>query len=146
MTQPENPDYVVIRGAEMAFYNDVNPDIAASRLAVAAPHSYATFNSKIQDPCWSDPADRSEDHEDVPLTYLICANDQGIPKDLQQRMIAKTTNVGGAKWRVWECSAGHNPAMSQPETVSVAVRKVAGEKVGPVPDVEIFEAPLGKET
>lgn len=60
-------------------------------------------------------------------------------------MIAKTTDIGGAKWRVWECSAGHNPAMSQPETVSVAVRKVAGEDVGSVPDVEILEGPLGKE-
>lgn len=130
----------------MAFYNDVNPDVAAFRLADAAPHSYATFTSTIQDPCWSDPADRSEDHEDIPLTYLICANDQGIPKDLQHRMIAKTTNVGGAKWRVWECSAGHNPAMSQAETVSVAVREVAGENVGSVPDVEILERPLGKQT
>ena len=54
----------------MAFYNDVNPDVAAFRLADAAPPSYATFTSTIQDPCWSDPADRSEDHEDSPLTYL----------------------------------------------------------------------------
>lgn len=46
---------------------------------------------------------------------------------------------------MWECSAGHNPAMSQAETVSAAVRKVAGEDVGSVPDVEILERPLGKQ-
>ena len=78
-------------------------------------------------------------HEDVPLTYLICANDQGIPEGLQRRMIAKTAEVGGAKWTVWKCSAGHNPATSQAETVSVAVRKAAGEDVGAVPGVDILE-------
>ena len=139
MTQPQNPDYVVIRGAEMAFFSDVDPDVAASRLADAAPHSYATFNSAVQDPCWSDPSDRHGHHGDVPLTYLICANDQGIPETLQRRMIAKTTDIGGARWRVWKCSAGHNPATSQAETVSVAVRKIAGEYVGSVPGVEISE-------
>lgn len=123
----------------MAFFSDVDPDVAASRLAVAAPHSYATFNSGMQDPCWSVPSDRHGRHGDVPLTYLICGNDQGIPETLQRRMIAKTTEIGGARWRVWKCSAGHNPATSQAETVSVAVRKVAGEDVGSVPGVEISE-------
>ena len=54
-------------------------------------------------------------------------------------MIAKTTEVGGAKWKVSKCSAGHNPATSQAETVSVAIRKIAGESVGSVPGVEILE-------
>ena len=126
----------------MAFFNDVDPEVAASRLAVAAPHSCATFNSAIQDPCWSDWSEPSDDHSrhgDVPLTYLICANDQDIPETLQRQMIAKTTEIGGARWRVWKCSAGHNPATSKAETVSVAVRKIAGENVGSVPGVEILE-------
>lgn len=123
----------------MAFFNDVDPSVAASRLAVAAPHSYATFQSRVEDPCWRTQSGREGNHGDVPLTYLICANDQGIPEHLQRHMITKTTEIGGAKWRVWKCSAGHNPATSQPETVSVAVRKVAGENVGSVPGVEILE-------
>ena len=40
---------------------------------------------------------------------------------------------------MWRCSAWHNPATSQAETVSVAVRKIAGEDVGSAPDVEILE-------
>ena len=54
-------------------------------------------------------------------------------------MIAKTTDIGGAQWRVLKCSAGHNPATSQAETVSVAMRKIAGGNVGSVPGVEISE-------
>ena len=124
VVQPENPDYVIVRGAEMAFFNDVDPSVAASRLGTAAPHPYATFLSKIQNPCRSPPSERNDDRKVVSLTYLICTNDQGIPEGLQPRMITTTADVEGAKWRVWKRNAGYNPATSQADTVSVAVRKV----------------------
>ena len=91
-----------MRGAEMAFLHDVDSSLAAYRLAAAAPHSYATFNSKIQNPCWITPSDCAAEDGEVLFTYLICGNNQGIPEDLQRHMINKTTEVGGAKWKVWE--------------------------------------------
>ena len=113
----------------MAFFNNVDPSVAASHLAVAAPHSYATFNSTIVEPCYGHLSDGEGRQAKVPLTYLICANDQGIPESLQRHMIRKTTEHGGANWRVWRCNAGHNPAISQVETVNLTVRKVAREDV-----------------
>ncbi|KAL8941348.1 MAG: hypothetical protein Q9216_002287 [Gyalolechia sp. 2 TL-2023] len=139
---PTDPAYVLIKGVETAFFNDVDPELASSRIAVAQPHSYATFCSTVQNPCWGGiPGDQS--HQSPRLTYLICTNDQGIPEQLQRRMIAKTTDVGGAKWDVWRCDAGHNPAMSQPATISHALRKVAGEDIAPEPGVEIVEEAEG---
>lgn len=105
---------------------------------MAQPHSYATFCSAAQNPCWGS-VPGGQGQQCPHLTYLICTNDQGIPEQLQRRMIAKTTDVGGAKWAVWRCDAGHNPAMSQPATVAHAVRKVAGEEIAPEPGVEIVE-------
>lgn len=133
---PENPAYILVKGVKTAFFNDVDPDVASSRIAVAQPHSYATFNSAAEDPCWTPvPDDNGKEHR-LPLTYLIFSNDQGTPRVLQRSMITKTTKKGGAKWRVWRCNAGHNPAMSQPETASYALRKVAGEALGSEPGVE----------
>ena len=122
----------------MAFFNDVEPDVASSRIAVTQPHSYATFNSAAEDPCWTPVRDDNGKEHRLPLTYLICSNDQGIPEVLQRSMITKTTEEGGAKWRVWRCNAGHNPAMSQPETVSYALRKVAGEALSSNPSIEFI--------
>ncbi|KAL8999188.1 MAG: hypothetical protein Q9188_005943 [Gyalolechia gomerana] len=135
--QPKDPAYVIIKGVETAFFNDVDPELASSRIAVAQPHSYATFCSTAQNPCWGGPSGDGGQSPD--LTYLICTNDQGIPEQLQRRMIAKTADIGGAKWKVWKCDAGHNPAMSQPATVSHAVRKVAGEDITAEPGVEVVE-------
>ena len=72
-------------------------------------------------------------------TYLICYNDQGIPDQLQRRMITKIAKVGSRERLVWRCDAEHNPATSQPETVCQALRKFAGEDVGSKPDVEVVE-------
>ncbi|KAI4106269.1 MAG: hypothetical protein L6R37_002251 [Teloschistes peruensis] len=136
---PKDPAYVIVKGIETAFFNDVDPSIASERRAVAKPHSYATFNSAAEDPCWTCGSEVAGNEPGLPLTYLICSNDQGIPEHLQKRMIAKTTDAGGAKWRVWKCDAGHNPVASQPGTLCHVLRRIAGEQPNPEAGVEITE-------
>jgi pimeloyl-ACP methyl ester carboxylesterase len=48
--------------------------------------------------------------QQVPSTYLVCAEDRGTPADLQRNFAARAGNVV-------ELDSGHHPFLSQPAAV-----------------------------
>jgi pimeloyl-ACP methyl ester carboxylesterase len=48
--------------------------------------------------------------QQVPSTYLVCADDRGTPADLQREFAARAGNVV-------EFDSGHHPFLSQPAAV-----------------------------
>lgn len=57
----------------------------------------------------------------VPVTYLICENDQAVPVQLQEGFAQR------ANAKVERCSAGHSPMLSQTEMLAGNIVNAAEE-------------------
>lgn len=106
---PATPDEV--------FYNDC--DDAQIKCAVAAlrPHSYQTFHSPCTYAAW----------KDIPSTYLYCLRDAAIPLTVQKMMVEETAKGYGMGTEMVDAS--HSPFYSQPDQLTAAIRRAAGENV-----------------
>jgi pimeloyl-ACP methyl ester carboxylesterase len=82
------------------FLQDCDPEIQRQAMDKTAWQSLAVLEQPVKSAAW----------QRVPSTYLVCAQDQGTPADLQREFAARAASVV-------ELDAGHHPFLSQPAEV-----------------------------
>jgi pimeloyl-ACP methyl ester carboxylesterase len=82
------------------FLHDCDPEIQRQAVDKTARQSLAVLEQPVRSAAW----------QDVPSTYLVCAQDRGTPADLQRRVAGRAANVV-------ELDAGHHPFLCQPTEV-----------------------------
>ena len=82
------------------FLQDCDPEIQQQAMDKTARQSRAVLEQPVRSAAW----------QHVPSTYLVCAQDQGTPADLQREFAGRAA-------RVVELDAGHHPFLSQPAAV-----------------------------
>ncbi|KAJ5766319.1 uncharacterized protein N7511_003935 [Penicillium nucicola] len=106
---PANPDEV--------FYNDCSPAQIETAVAALRPHSYKCFHSPCTYAAW----------KEVPSTYLYCLQDAAIPLAVQKMMVEVTAKGYGMNTETVDAS--HSPFISQPDGLTAAIRRAAGETI-----------------
>lgn len=106
---PATPDKV--------FYNDCDDAQIKDAVAALGPHSYQTFHSPCTYAAW----------KDIPSTYLYCLRDAAIPLAVQKMMVEETAKGYGMRTEMVDAS--HSPFYSQPDQLTAAIRRAAGENV-----------------
>jgi pimeloyl-ACP methyl ester carboxylesterase len=82
------------------FLQDCDPEIQREALDKTARQSLAVLAAPVAAAAW----------QQVPSTYLVCADDRGTPADLQREFAARAGNVV-------ELDSGHHPFLSQAAAV-----------------------------
>jgi pimeloyl-ACP methyl ester carboxylesterase len=82
------------------FLQDCDPEIQQGALDKTARQSLAVLGAPVAAAAW----------QQVPSTYLVCADDRGTPAELQREFAARAGNVV-------ELDSGHHPFLSQPAAV-----------------------------
>ena len=82
------------------FLQDCDPEIQRQAMDRTARQSLAVLEQPVQSAAW----------QDVPSTYLVCAEDRGTPAERQREF-------AGRAGTVVELAAGHHPFLSQPAAV-----------------------------
>jgi pimeloyl-ACP methyl ester carboxylesterase len=82
------------------FLQDCDEEIQHGALDKTARQSLAVLGAPVGAAAW----------QQVPSTYLVCAEDRGTPADLQRNFAARAGNVV-------ELDSGHHPFLSQPAAV-----------------------------
>ena len=82
------------------FLQDCDAEIQQQAEARTALQSLAVIGAPVQAAAW----------QQVPSTYLVCAQDQGTPAERQREFAKRATNVV-------ELETGHHPFLSQPAAV-----------------------------
>ena len=91
---------------------DVGPDLAQANAASLVPHATLAFKSPSPAPAWADSALHGG------LAYLMCTEDQAIPRSGQEAMMEAT----GQEWIVKELRGSHNaPFLTKPQEAVEAV-------------------------
>ncbi|PQE18183.1 FAD binding domain-containing protein [Rutstroemia sp. NJR-2017a BBW] len=91
------------------FYNDLSPVEQDRWLAELRPTSVLTQSAPLTHAAYQ--------HYDS--AYLFCKADEAIPLEFQKIMVEMT----GVNFYTEECTAGHSPFLSQPQTVLDFVKK-----------------------
>jgi pimeloyl-ACP methyl ester carboxylesterase len=86
--------------AEQTFLQDADPDTVAAAIARLAPQSVHVTGQPVHAAAW----------QQVPSTYLVCAQDRGTPPE-RQREFARRAGT------VVELDTGHHPFLTQPAAV-----------------------------
>ena len=98
---PESGTFTVRQEAlAETFLQDCDPEIQRQAGDKTARQSLAVLEQPAQSAAW----------QHVPSTYLVCAQDQGTPADLQREFAGRAASVV-------ELDAGHHPFLSQPAEV-----------------------------
>jgi pimeloyl-ACP methyl ester carboxylesterase len=82
------------------FLQDCAPEIQRAATEKTAHQSLAVLEQPVQSAAW----------QRVPSTYLVCAEDQGTPAELQREFASRAGSVV-------ELDTGHHPFLSQPAAV-----------------------------
>lgn len=82
------------------FLQDCGPEIQREAAGKTARQSLAVLEQPVQSAAW----------QQVPSTYLVCAEDRGTPAELQREFARRAGHVV-------ELDAGHHPFLSQPAPV-----------------------------
>ena len=82
------------------FLQDCDPEIQRQAAARTARQSLAVLGQPVRSAAW----------QQVPSTYLVCADDRGTPADRQREFARRAGSVV-------EIDAGHHPFLSRPDTV-----------------------------
>ncbi len=82
------------------FLQDCDPEIQRQATDKTARQSLAVLEQPVQSAAW----------QHIPATYLVCAEDQGTPAELQREFAGRADSVV-------ELDAGHHPFLSQPAAV-----------------------------
>lgn len=82
------------------FLQDCDPRIQREAAGKTAPQSLAVLGQPARAAAW----------QELPSTYLVCAEDRGTPLDRQREFATKAD-------KVVELDAGHHPFLSQPAAV-----------------------------
>ncbi|KAF5014729.1 hypothetical protein F66182_14193 [Fusarium sp. NRRL 66182] len=97
--------------AEKLFFNDLETSEADRWVKAMRPHSYKTFSSKTTYAAY----------KKIPSTYFLCTNDNSLPFENQQKMVAES----GANFTTVTFDASHSPFLSKPDEVFRAVQEAA---------------------
>ena len=82
------------------FLHDCGPDIQTQAFEHLARQSVQVTGQSVGAAAW----------QEVPTTYLVCAQDRGTPARLQREFARRAGNV-------FELDSGHHPFLSQPAAV-----------------------------
>jgi pimeloyl-ACP methyl ester carboxylesterase len=82
------------------FLQDCDAEIQLDARDKTANQSLAVLEQPVRSAAW----------QNVPSTYLVCAQDRGTPAELQRAFAARASSVV-------ELDAGHHPFLSQPAAV-----------------------------
>jgi pimeloyl-ACP methyl ester carboxylesterase len=82
------------------FLQDCDPEIQREATAWTARQSLAVLEQPVQSASW----------QQVPSTYLVCAEDRGTPAELQREFADRAESVV-------ELDSGHHPFLSRPAAV-----------------------------
>ena len=66
-----------------------------------------------------------EAFREVPITYLLCENDQALPIGVQKMMIGRIEEAGVNVGTIESCEGSHSPFLSMPEKVVEVVVRAA---------------------
>ncbi|KAJ5640035.1 uncharacterized protein N7484_007897 [Penicillium longicatenatum] len=108
---------VNVADPEKIFYNDCNDAQVERAVAALKSHSYQAFHSVCTYAAW----------KNIPSTYLYCLQDAAIPLTVQKMMVEGTAK--GFGMRTETVDASHSPFISQPDELTAAIRRAAGESV-----------------
>jgi pimeloyl-ACP methyl ester carboxylesterase len=98
---PEGGTFIVRPDAlAETFLQDCGAEIQQGALGKTAPQSLAVLGAPVSAAAW----------QQIPSTYLVCADDRGTPANLQREFAARAGNVV-------ELDSGHHPFLSQPAAV-----------------------------
>ncbi|KAI1109412.1 Alpha/beta hydrolase fold-1 [Nemania sp. NC0429] len=96
------------------FYNDLPVDEASKWRAMLRCHSQKSFEEPLEF-CAND--------IQIPMTYLLCDEDQAMPIQVQESMVAAVPRL-----KTRRCTAAHSPFLSQPDltadVIADAARKI----------------------
>lgn len=107
LTLPDNPIAI--------FSADLDPAVTKETTARLVPHALLAFKSPAPVPAWTDPGFEGR------LAYLVCTEDQAIPKFGQEAMMQGT----GMDWNVKEIVGSHNsPFMKKTQEAVKAVEEL----------------------
>lgn len=91
---------------------DIDPIIAEKNASQLVPHALLAFKSPAPAPAWTEPGFEGR------LAYLMCSDDQAIPRFGQEAMMQGT----GMDWVVREIVGSHNaPFLKKTEEAAGAV-------------------------
>lgn len=85
------------------FATDVDPEIAKKDVEQLVPFALQAFTAPAPAPAWSEPGWEGR------LAYLVCTEDQAIPRFGQEAMMVGTRS----RWTVREMVGSHNAPFSK---------------------------------
>ncbi|KAF5016662.1 hypothetical protein F66182_11587 [Fusarium sp. NRRL 66182] len=106
---------MTVVNADHVFYNDLPKSSMENLISSLKHQSKASFFTPLTYAAY----------QDVPVSYLLCENDNAIPIQGQQAMVG----IGGPNVTSHFCTAGHMPMLNMPERVVNVIREAAGEVV-----------------
>jgi hypothetical protein len=98
----------------MHFYSDLTPDVAKSFAAKLVVHPSSASWSGVT----------HEAFREIPVTYLLCENDQAMTLAVQTMMCGRIEALG-VTVDYETCAAGHSPFLSMPGELAKIVGRVA---------------------
>lgn len=101
--------------ADHIFYNDLPKSTIDEIMPKLVHQAKPSFYTPLTYPAY----------QDVPVSYLLCEQDNAIPIVAQQAMVG----IGGPNVVSHVCSASHSPMLSMPSKVVEVIRAAAGEIV-----------------
>ncbi|UKZ81690.1 hypothetical protein TrVFT333_009462 [Trichoderma virens FT-333] len=111
-------DKMTVQGAEDIFYNDLTKSQTKNQLAKLTHQAKPSFYTNLTYPAY----------QEVPVSYLLCEQDNAIPFVAQQAMVG----IGGPGVTSYVCSSSHSPMLSMPGKVVEVIRATAGEEFSSV--------------
>ncbi len=99
---------------EARFLHDVaDPDLVSGARDRLCAQSSVVFDAQTTTAAW----------EEVPSTYLVCAEDRSTDPDLQRVHAARATTIR-------ELPAAHFPMLSRPDLVAACIEEIVMDKPG----------------
>lgn len=110
---------VELEGCARNFFSDLPLTQGVELSRELKSHSTISFSGTLTHPACCQ----------LPVSYLICEEDQAVPVEVQKAAIARIEKSSGRKVDVYSCKAGHFPVVSRPSDVVRVIRQAAGERL-----------------
>jgi len=105
---------------EMHLYNDLAPEEAAAMEALRVWHSAKAQHTPV--------ACETVAWRVLPVSYIYCELDQGLPVGVQEMMVGRIKGEGVRLVREFRVQAGHSAQISRPDDIVAAVEEVMTSK------------------
>lgn len=117
-TRPPGPDMAGPPPTEF-FFQDVAPE---TRSWAEANLSEMSMLALYESPC------RFSAWDEVPVFYLLCADDRALPPATQERIVQRIKDDGGSVTTEVLAGSSHSPFLSRVDETAAFVRRSAGEE------------------